>query len=89
MATMMIFVCFISKTDIDDVVTIYDGSNSASIVIQELSGNLEKFGISSSGNTMFVMLDAKETLWMSNGFLAKFHYGNQPILYIVLNIVSH
>ena len=76
----MIFFCFISKTgDDDDVVTIYDGYNSASHVIQKLSGNLERFGISSSGNTMFIMLDAKSLHWMSIGFLAKFHYGKTGV----------
>ena len=62
-----------------DPLTIYDGSNDQSTQIEKLSGNLESFGISSTGNSIFVKFESD---WISNpggkytGFLATIHYGS-------------
>ena len=43
--------------------------------IERLSGYLESFGISSTGNSLFVTFDTD--LWDNHaGFLATIHYGN-------------
>ena len=62
-----------------DPVTIYDGSNDESTQIAELGGNMGSFGISSTGNSLYVKF---ETNYNNNynGFHATIHYGN-PYLY--------
>ena len=64
-----------------DPLTIYDGSNDQSNQIEKLSGRWQSFGISSTGNSLFV------TFVSSNynnypGFLATIYYGN-PYLNII------
>ena len=58
-----------------DPLTIYDGSNDQSTQIAKLSGNLGTFGISSTGNSLFVIFDS-DSYGNYAGFLASIHYGN-------------
>ena len=77
MATMRIFYCLISKTEEDfDFVTIFDGSNYDSAVIKKLSGNLGSFGMSSSGNVIYLKFKS-DTATNTNGFLVTFCYGKR------------
>ena len=64
-----------SSTDMDDSLTIYDGSNEQSTKIETLMGNLGSFAISSSGNSLFVRFKSHFHFHQS-GFLATIHYGN-------------
>ena len=57
-----------------DSVTIYDGSNDESTQIAKLSGYLESFGISSTGNSFFVKFESGVS-GEYPGFLAEIHYG--------------
>ena len=58
-----------------DSLTIYDGSNDQSTQIAKLSGNLGSFGISSSGNSLFVIFESDGGV-TEDGFLATIRYGN-------------
>ena len=58
-----------------DPLTIYDGSNDQSTQIAKLSGHLESFGISSTGNSLFVKFESDGTGQFS-GFHVTIHYGN-------------
>ena len=58
-----------------DFVTIYDGLNDQSNQIEKLSGNLESFNISSTGNSLFVIFESDVDTNYA-GFLATFHFGN-------------
>ena len=73
----MLFVLFHTlQTEKDkDFLTIYDGANEDSNEIRKLSGNLRSFGVSSSGNVMYIKFEA-DTWDRENGFLATFYYGN-------------
>ena len=57
-----------------DFLTIYDGANDYSDIIEKLSGNLGSFGRSSSGNAMFVKFESDVAI-SDKGFLATFNYG--------------
>ena len=59
-------------------VTIYDGKNEQATLIGKLSGILENFSISSSGNYLFVKFEISIVYEASDtsGFLATIHYGN-------------
>ena len=59
-----------------DPLTIYDGSNDQSTQIAKLSGNLESFGFSSTGNSLFVKFESNGYNDGSTGFLATIQYGN-------------
>ena len=58
-----------------DSLTIYDGSDDQSTQIEKLSGDLESFGISSTGNSLFVIFESD---YYKNyaGFFATIFYGN-------------
>ena len=58
-----------------DIVTIYDGSNDQSIEIEKLSGYLGSFGISSTGNSLYVRFESTPEI-QGSGFHATIHYGN-------------
>ena len=58
-----------------DPLTIYDGSNDQSTQIAKLSGNLESFSISSTGNSLFVKFESNH-YDNYEGFLATIHHGN-------------
>ena len=58
-----------------DFVTIYDGSNDQSNQIAKLSGNMETFGISGTGNSLFVIFESDASV-TKDGFLATIHYSN-------------
>ena len=58
-----------------DFLTIFDGSNEQSSQIEKLNGNLGSFGISSTGNSLFVKFDSDEYV-NDKGFYASIHYGN-------------
>ena len=71
--------------DVYDIVKIYDGSNHQSTQIEKLSGDLGSlgsFGISSTGNSLFVKFESNydnsyyEIGMVFTGFLATIHYGN-------------
>ena len=66
---------------IGDFLTIYDGPNDQSTQIAKLSGNLESFSTSSTGNSLFVKFESDGFDDGSTGFLATIHYGD-PYLYI-------
>ena len=69
-------ILFFSQTETGyDIVTIYDGSNDQSTQISKLSGDLGSFGISSSGNSLFVKFESNHYLNHA-GFHATIHYGN-------------
>ena len=57
-----------------DFLTLYDGANDYSDIIEKLSGNLGSFGRSSSGNAMFVKFES-DGYFSDKGFLATFNYG--------------
>ena len=59
-----------------DYLEIYDGPNDQSPQIAKLSGDLEIFSISSSGNSLFVKFKSTGYDDGSTGFLATIHYGN-------------
>ena len=63
-----------------DFLWIHNGSNEQSSQIEKLSGNLGSFGISSTGNSLFVKFESDEYV-NDKGFFATIHYGN-PYLYI-------
>ena len=67
---------FPQTEDVYDIVRIYDGSNDQSTQIEKLSGDLASFGISSTGNSLFVKFESN---YANNfaGFNAIIHYGNQ------------
>ena len=70
------FYCFFSKMGGLDDVTIFDGSNSDSDLIERKSGNHRSFGISSNGHEMYLELDSGDFKYDNeNGFLATFYYG--------------
>ena len=58
-----------------DFLAIYDGLNAQSTQIAKLGGNLESFGISSSGNSLFVKFKT-DFHKQYTGFLATIYYGN-------------
>ena len=58
-----------------DPLTIYDGSNDQSTQIEKISGNLGSFGISSTGNSLFVKFESDGDV-TEDGFLATIQYGN-------------
>ena len=66
-----------------DPLTIYDGSNDQSTQIEKLSGNLGSFEISSTGNSLFIILESNGVVlfYATCNFLATIHYGN-PFLNI-------
>ena len=67
----------IPQTESDyDFVTINDGSNDQSTQIAKLSGNLESFSTSSTGNSLFVKFESDGFDDGSTGFLATIHYGD-------------
>ena len=57
-------------------VDIFDGENDQSTHILKLFGNLGSFGISSTGNSLFVKFESDHYDDGSTGFLATIHYGN-------------
>ena len=59
-----------------DYLEIYDGPNDQSPQIAKLSGDLEIFSISSSGNSLFVKFKSTGYDDGSTGFLATIDYGN-------------
>ena len=59
-----------------DPLTIYDGPNNQSTQIEKLSGNLGSFGISSTGNSIFVKFESDYHYDVGTGFLATIQYGN-------------
>ena len=63
-----------------DSLTIYDGSDDQSTQIEKLSGDLESFGISSIGNSLFVIFESSYYI-NYKGFFARIQYGN-PHLHI-------
>ena len=72
----MLFVLFhTSQTKDKDFLTIYDGANDESNEIESLTGNLRSFGVSSSGNALYITFSAN---WYDRGygFLAKEYHGN-------------
>ena len=73
----MLFVLFhTSQTKDKDFLTIYDGANDESNEIESLTGNLRSFGVSSSGNVMYIRFESNG--WIhDNGFLATFYYGTK------------
>ena len=58
-----------------DPLTLFDGSNDQSTQIDKLSGNLGSFGISSSGNFLFLKFESND-INVYTVFLATIHYGN-------------
>ena len=58
-----------------DFVTIYDGSNDQSTQIAKLSGYLESFTVSSTGNSLFVKFDSDWYDGKETGFLAAIYFG--------------
>ena len=75
--TYRLFVLFDTLQTIEDkdFLTIYDGVNDDSNVIKKLSGNLRNFGMSSSGNVLYIKFES-DGHNNDNGFLATFYYGN-------------
>ena len=72
----MKFIFSLSQTESNwDFVIIYDGPNGQSTQIAKLSGNLGSFGISSTGNSLFVKFES-DGIGQYGGFLAAIHYGN-------------
>ena len=63
-----------------DYLEIYDGPNDQSPQIAKLSGDLEIFSISSSGNSLFVKFKSDSYFYLEPGFLATIHYGNPYLL---------
>ena len=59
-----------------DYLEIFDGQNDQSTQIKKLSGNLGSFGISSTGNFLFVKFESNWFDDGSTGFFATIHYGN-------------
>ena len=59
-----------------DYLTIYDGPNDQSTLIEKLSGNLGSFSISSTGNSLFIKFESNHHGDGSTGFLATIHYSN-------------
>ena len=57
-----------------DFLAIYDGLNAQSTQIAKLEGNLESFGISSTGYSFFVKFESFGS-GEYTGFLAEIHYG--------------
>ena len=64
-----------SQTEKDyDFLTIYDEANDYYNPIKKLTGNLRSFGVSSSGNVMYLKFETDS--WVNDiGFLATFYYG--------------
>ena len=62
-------------TTYTDFLEIYDGSNDQSTQIEKISGNLGSFGISSTGNSLFVKFESDGSV-SKDGFFATIHYGN-------------
>ena len=59
-----------------DFLTIYDEANDYYNPIKKLSGNLRSFGVSTSGNVMYIKFES--TMYdAGNGFLATFYYGTK------------
>ena len=58
-----------------DPLIIYDGSNDQSTEIEKLSGNLGSFGVSGTGNSLFIKFESN---FYDNyaGFFATIHNGN-------------
>ena len=66
--------------DTEDYLEIFDGQNDQSPQIEKLTGNLGSFGISSTGNLLFMKFNSNSYQWNDDGsigFLATIHYGNQ------------
>ena len=59
----------------NDFLKIYDGSNDQSTLIAMLSGNLGSFGVSGTGNSLFIKFESN---FYDNyaGFFATIHNGN-------------
>ena len=68
---------YFSSPDVDvgDSLTIYDGPNDQSTQIEKLSGYLESFNISSTGNSILAKFKSDD-FQSEAGFLATIHYGN-------------
>ena len=64
-----------SQTEKDyDFLTIYDEANDYYNPIKKLSGDFRSFGVSSSGNVMYLKFETDS--WVNDiGFLATFYYG--------------
>ena len=59
-----------------DFLTIYDEVHEYYNPIKKLSGNLRSFGVSSSGNVMYVKFESDA--WVNDiGFLATVNYGTK------------
>ena len=72
----MKFIFSVSQTESGiDFVTLYDGSNDQSTQIEKLSGNLDSFSISSTGNSLFVKFESDD-YDNYGGFFATIQYGN-------------
>ena len=76
--TYRLFVLFDTSQTIEDkdFLTLYDGVNDDSNVIKKLSGNLRNFGMSSSGNVLYIKFES-DGHNNDNGFLATFYYGTK------------
>ena len=72
--------------DTEDYLEIFDGQNDQSTQIEKLTGSLGSFGVSSTGNLLFIKFKSDYYQFALNddgstGFLATIQYGNQ-YLYI-------
>ena len=65
---------FSQTVKVRHTLTIYDGSNDESTLIEMLSGNIANFNISSTGNFLFVEFITNKADSLT-GFLATIHYG--------------
>ena len=63
-----------------DYLELFDGQNDQATQVAKLSGNLGSFGISSIGNSLFVIFESSYYINYA-GFFARIQYGN-PHLHI-------
>ena len=73
--TQILWIGSFDGVEYGDPLTIYDGSNDQSTLIEKLSGNLGSFDISSTGNSLFITFESDD-MYSYGGFLATIHYGN-------------
>ena len=75
------------STDMDDSLTIYDGSNEKTTKIETLMGNLGSFAISSTGNSLFVIFESDGSV-TKDGFLATIQYLNMNYHIVLLQEIQ-
>ena len=65
------------KVDEDDLLTFFDGMNEDSTILEKLSGNYGTFGISTTGNSLFIKFETGNSggCWTWCGFFATIDYG--------------